>query len=499
MKQFRFLISLAVLGTSMLTAMVSSMDTHAATLSNRSDTLGTSAPSAAANHTIRFTPVQTIPVQGSVVITFPSDFSVPTITHEDVDVLVTNTQLPLAATPGSGSGSAHGITSTSGSGGTVTLHLNNADPITLGSAVEIRIGTHAVSQSIGAEQITNPAALGSYAIVVQTAAADNTTLDTGTISVAIAQPVGVTADVTSGTVVATPVFSPPGGTFTTQVSISISTATPGATIHYTTDGSTPTTSSAVYGGPFTLTTSATVKAIAVKPSYTQSATSEEHYTITSAPALGVVIPPPAPTTVSPAGIYGATARCTNGATIDLYFPRTAFPEGSSLSISCLSWDAFPIKTGADNVSHALGDVVFAITAQGAQQQPITTPYYPVYAILRYPRTETITATNPSQLAFFAPGQRWNTAALRPTYDNPYEFTTTLSTLGHLAVVFNQQNNTPCAERRADINCDGSVNVVDLSILMSYWHTTERTSKADINQDSRVDLLDLMILFYWWSA
>jgi len=61
--------------------------------------------------------------------------------------------------------------------------------------------------------------------------------------------------------VATPVIS--GTTpFEGSTQVSISCATSGASLYYTTDGSDPTTSSSAYSGPFTITATTTVKAIA---------------------------------------------------------------------------------------------------------------------------------------------------------------------------------------------------------------------------------------------
>jgi len=52
--------------------------------------------------------------------------------------------------------------------------------------------------------------------------------------------------------------------------VSISDATPGATIYYTTDGSTPTTASSVYSGPILVLTTTTIKAMAVAPGWSPS-------------------------------------------------------------------------------------------------------------------------------------------------------------------------------------------------------------------------------------
>lgn len=81
------------------------------------------------------------------------------------------------------------------------------------------------------------------------------------------------------TAVATPVFSPAAGTYTTPQSVAISDATAGASIFYTLDGSTPTKSSTPYTGPITIAATTTMKAIAVETGLANSGVASATYTI----------------------------------------------------------------------------------------------------------------------------------------------------------------------------------------------------------------------------
>lgn len=85
--------------------------------------------------------------------------------------------------------------------------------------------------------------------------------------------------------VATPVFSPAGNTYISPQTVTISTSTAGAVIYYTTDGSTPTTSSLVYSAPLTVSKTTTLKAIAVKSGYTNSRDEYAIYIFTPAPSV----------------------------------------------------------------------------------------------------------------------------------------------------------------------------------------------------------------------
>ncbi len=80
--------------------------------------------------------------------------------------------------------------------------------------------------------------------------------------------------------VAAPAFSPAGGTYSTAQSVTISSTTSGASIRYTTDGSTPSeTAGALYSGPVTVSSTTTLKAIAYESGMADSSVSSATYTI----------------------------------------------------------------------------------------------------------------------------------------------------------------------------------------------------------------------------
>jgi len=76
-----------------------------------------------------------------------------------------------------------------------------------------------------------------------------------------------------------PIFSPVGGTYSKDQSVSISCASSGATIYYTTDGSEPDESSTVYASPIVLSTAITIKARAYKAEWQASETAVASYLI----------------------------------------------------------------------------------------------------------------------------------------------------------------------------------------------------------------------------
>jgi len=112
---------------------------------------------------------------------------------------------------------------------------------------------------------------------------DVTAIGQGAISATIGATCGFTQVLIKYTdadasVPANPTFSPAAGSYTSAQNVEISCTTQGATIYYTTDGTTPTSASTQYSSAISVSESMTIKAIAIKESKSSSVVSAA-YTI----------------------------------------------------------------------------------------------------------------------------------------------------------------------------------------------------------------------------
>lgn len=80
-------------------------------------------------------------------------------------------------------------------------------------------------------------------------------------------------------VVAKPEFSIEGGSYEDAQTVALTTATEGASIYYTLDGTSPSTTSTLYTAPFAIEETTTVKAIAIKEGMANSVVSSATYSI----------------------------------------------------------------------------------------------------------------------------------------------------------------------------------------------------------------------------
>ena len=167
---------------------------------------------------------------------------------------------------------------------------------------------------------------------------------------------------TAGQTAAAPVFNPVQGTYTGTQTVTITDTTAGASIYYTTDGTTPTTSSTQYTGPITVNASETINAIAVALGYAQSAVASSIYTIN----------PPAATTPSFSPVGGTytsaqtvtIADATSGASI--YYTT----DGTTPSTSSTPY-AGAITVKASETINAIA------VAPGYTQSPVASSIYTI--------------------------------------------------------------------------------------------------------------------------
>ncbi|MGA7829939.1 MAG: chitobiase/beta-hexosaminidase C-terminal domain-containing protein, partial [Terracidiphilus sp.] len=175
-----------------------------------------------------------------------------------------------------------------------------------------------------------------------------------------------TAAYTIAPVLPTPTFSLAGGTaaYPSPQAVTISDSTAGASIYYTTNGTTPTASSTKYTGAITVSVTETIQAIAIENGYTNSTVASVLYTIASNTSSN---------SISGFSISAAStiATVTPGGSVAYDFnvsplaPATIFPEAINLSASGLppgaTYSITPVK-----VPKGAGATTITLTVQVQQ-------------------------------------------------------------------------------------------------------------------------------------
>ncbi len=155
---------------------------------------------------------------------------------------------------------------------------------------------------------------------------------------------------------AAPTMSLAAGTYTSTQTVTLADATPGAVIYYTTNGSTPTTASAVYSTALTVSATTTVKAIAAASGYSNSAVSSATYTITGSVSTGT-------SPVSLAAAFNVYAIGTNGVAVTNGGIDTwGFAYSSNLLGSTLTWSGVTFNLGTAGTADAVSNATIALPA-----------------------------------------------------------------------------------------------------------------------------------------
>jgi N-acetylneuraminic acid mutarotase len=241
------------------------------------------------------------------------------------------------------------------------------------------VGTYTSAQSVTLTDSTAGAAI--YYTTNGTTPSASSTLYSGAITVSATETIEAIAvasgfsnsAVATGTYTinlpaATPVISPAGGTYSAAQSVTITDSTAGATIYYTTNGTTPTASSTQYTGAIAVGATETIEAIAVASGFSNSAVASATYTISLPAAATPVISPAAGTFTSTQSVTitdstaGATVYYTTNGTTPTA-SSTAYSGAISVSAS-ETIEAIAVAGGFTNSAVASSDYVIVVTPAG---------------------------------------------------------------------------------------------------------------------------------------
>jgi len=289
---------------------------------------------------------------------FPTDFptSVTTLYSVPITVAATQTINAIALAPGK--------TDSPAATAVFTINL----PVAATPVFTPTAGTYNAVQTVTITDATPGAAI--YFTTNGTAPTSASTLYSGPIAVSSAETISAIA-IVQGYInsavgsaaytltAATPVIAPSGGAYTSTQAVSIADATPGAVIHYTTNGSVPTASSTTYTGAITVMAGETINAIATATGFGNSAVASAAYTFIAATPV-----------ISPAGgtytsAQAATIADSSSGAIIYYTTNGSTPTTSSALYSG------PITVGSTETINAIAVVA------GYSNSPVATATFTI--------------------------------------------------------------------------------------------------------------------------
>ncbi len=158
---------------------------EAASITSASDTLSSSVPGQASNHTIEFTTPNGLLIGETIELTFDGTFTLGFLDENDVDIVVNGSSSSTAPSAGA---ATWGVATTST---TITFTTPTDMGVASATPIAIRIGLNAVDFGTGDARITNPTATTTtHAIAIA-----GTMQDSGEVRIAVVDEVVVSASV----------------------------------------------------------------------------------------------------------------------------------------------------------------------------------------------------------------------------------------------------------------------------------------------------------------
>lgn len=257
---------------------------------------------------------------------------IPTITTlgSDGSTVMYGSSATITATvkPTTGTGIPTGIAFFSvpcaKSPGEDSVPLNSSGVATCLTATNIPIGNYVVTAMYGGDGLYGQSTSAGLPLTVQ--------------------PLGVTQ---------LPTFTPPGGTYTQTVDVTMGDPNSNATIYFTTDGSTPTAGNgSIYQQPLIINSTETINAVAVAPGYSPSAVESVTYVLPpnftislASNSLFVQAGQPATDVITVGSVFGFAGQVNFGCsglasgTSCSFTPATVTPTSGSLTTTTLTISA----------------------------------------------------------------------------------------------------------------------------------------------------------------